>query len=81
MLSDASFSMLTFWGLDNRDLLPPNVPLNRGQDLVFGQLLWKCFGNAVFGHVPLAVVHDPVPPRRFWDGEILRSARVWISAG
>jgi hypothetical protein len=74
VLSDESFSMLTFWGLDNRELLPPNVPLNRGQDLVFGQLLWKCCSKAVFGHVPLAVVHDPVPPRRFWEGEILRSA-------
>jgi len=74
VLSDASFSMLTFWGLDNRALLPPNVPLNRGQDLVFGQLLWKCFSKAVFGHVPLAVVHDPMAPRRFWNGEIFRSA-------
>ena len=74
VLSDASFSMLTFWGLDHRDLLPPNVPTNRGQDLVFGQLLWKCFSKATFGHVPLAVVHDPIPARRFWDGEILRSA-------
>jgi hypothetical protein len=74
VISDATFSMLTFWGLDNRDLLPPNVPVNRGQDLVFGQLLWKCFNKAVFGHVPLALIHDPVPPRRFWDGEILRSA-------
>ena len=74
VLSDASFSMLTFWGLDNRELLPPNVPVNRGQDLVFGQTLWKCFSKTAFGHVPLAVVHDPMPRRRFWDGEILRSA-------
>lgn len=74
VLSDASFCMLGMWGLDNRELLPPNVPQNRGQDLVFGQLLWKCFHQAVIGHLPLAVLHDPIPPRRFWDGEIFRSA-------
>lgn len=74
VLADATFSMLTFWGLDNRELLPPNLPMNRGQDIVFGQILWRCFGEAVFGHVPLALLHDPVPPRRFWPGEITRSA-------
>ncbi len=74
VLADASFSMLTFWGLDNRELLPPHVPVNRGQDLVFGQVLSTCCLAAVFGHVPLALVHDPVPPRRFWNGEVIRSA-------
>ncbi len=74
VLADASFSMLTFWGFDNRELLPPNVPVNRGQDLVFGQVLSTCFPTAVFGHVPLALVHDPVPRRRFWNGEVIRSA-------
>ena len=74
VLADASFSMLTFWGLDNRELLPPNVPVNRGQDLVFGQVLSACAPGAVFGHVPLALVHEPVPPRRFWDREVMRSA-------
>ena len=74
VLADATFSMLTFWGLDNRELLPPNLPINRGQDIVFGQILWKCFDDVVFGHVPLALVHDPVQPRRFWPGEVTRSA-------
>jgi hypothetical protein len=74
VVADVSFSMLTFWGLDNRELLPPNVPNHRGQDLIFGQVLWKCFNRALVGHVPLALVHDPRPPRRFWPGEMTRSA-------
>ena len=74
VVSDVSFSMLTFWGLDNRELLPPYLPSHRGQDLVFGQVLWKCFNQAVVGHVPLALVHHPDPPRRFWPGEMSRSA-------
>lgn len=74
LVSDVSFSMLTFWGLDNRELLPPNVPNHRGQDLIFGQVLWMCFNEVLVGHVPLALVHDPQPPRRFWPGEMSRSA-------
>ena len=74
VLGDCSFSMLTFCGLDNRELLPPNPPTHRGQDLIFGQILWKCFDDSLFGHVPLALVHDPIPSRKFWPGEITRSA-------
>ncbi|MGZ8433608.1 MAG: hypothetical protein ACXW6T_04370 [Candidatus Binatia bacterium] len=73
-LADASFSMLTFCGLDNRELLPPNLPTQRGQDLIFGEILWTCFTDSLFGHLPFALAHDPLPPRRFWPGEITRSA-------
>jgi len=73
-LADASFCMLTFCGLDNRELLPPNLPTHRGQDLIFGQTLWTCFTDSLFGHLPFALVHDPLPPRKFWPGEITRSA-------
>jgi hypothetical protein len=73
-LADASFSMLTFCGLDNRELLPPNLPTHRGQDLIFGEILWTCFTDSLFGHLPFALAHDPLPPRRFWPGEITRSA-------
>jgi hypothetical protein len=73
-LADASFSMLTFCGLDNRELLPPNLPTHRGQDLIFGEILWTCFTDSLFGHLPFALAHEPLPPRRFWPGEITRSA-------
>jgi hypothetical protein len=74
MISDFSFSMLMFCGLDNREMLPPNPPRQRGQDLVFGQVLLRCFDEAVSGHVPVALGHEPIPSRRFWPGEITRSA-------
>jgi hypothetical protein len=73
-ISDFTFSMLTFCGLDNREILPPNPPRQRGQDLIFGQTLARCFHGAVSGHVPLALGHEPIPSRRFWPGEITRSA-------
>jgi hypothetical protein len=74
MLSDFSFSMLTFCGLDTCEMLPPNPPKQRGQDLVFGQILLRCFAHAVSGHIPWALGHEPIPLRRFWPGEITRSA-------
>lgn len=73
-IADFSFSMLTFCAMDNREILPPNAPRQRGQDLVFGQTLLKCIKRAAAGHVPFALGHDPLPRRRFWPGEITRSA-------
>ena len=68
MISDFSFSMLTFCGLDNREMLPPNPPRQRGQDLVFGQILLRCFEAALSGHVPLALGQQPVPSRQVLAG-------------
>jgi hypothetical protein len=72
-LSDASFSMTTVVGLDHRSLLPPFVPVQRGEDVIFGRILWRCFARRCVGHVPVAVLHDPTP-RRFSPREIIRSA-------
>ncbi|MGB5705478.1 MAG: hypothetical protein WBM41_01495 [Arenicellales bacterium] len=74
VLADFAFSMLTTWGFDNRQLLPPNLPTHRGQDLIFGQVLSACSKDAVIGHLPFSLIHDPVPIRRFWPGEITRTA-------
>lgn len=74
VLADSAFSMLTTWGFDNRQLLPPNLPTHRGQDLIFGQVLWVCSKDAVVGHLPFSLVHEPLPTRRFWPGEITRTA-------
>lgn len=73
-LSDATFCMTTFVGLDNRRLLPPFMPVQRGEDIVFGATLQHGFGDRCFGHVPWALLHAPVPPRRFWPGEMVRTA-------
>ncbi len=73
-ISDDSFGMTTFVGLDNRQLLPPFLPVRRGQDLIFASSVWTCFPDAFFGHLPWALLHEPVEARKFWPGEIFRTA-------
>ncbi|MCK6550477.1 HAD-IIIC family phosphatase [Myxococcota bacterium] len=73
-LSDASFSMCTFTGLELGEPLPPHFSVQRGQDVVFGATFWRTFEHAFVGHVPLALLHAPMQARRFWPGEIFRTA-------
>lgn len=73
-ISDETFGMTTFVGLDNRILLPPFLPVRRGQDLIFATTLGQCFPDACFGHLPWALLHEPVETRKFWPGEIFRTA-------
>ncbi|MBW4493513.1 MAG: hypothetical protein KME26_10610 [Oscillatoria princeps RMCB-10] len=73
-ISDETFGMTTFVGLDNRILLPPFLPVRRGQDLIFATTLGQCFPDACFGHLPWALLHEPVEARKFWPGEIFRTA-------
>lgn len=74
-ISDGTpFMMTIFSGYDNRDLLPPFLPVKRGEDVVFGITLAKCFEDGYFAHLPWALVHSPVENRSFWRGEILRSS-------
>ncbi len=70
----AKAMMSTCFGLDNRDILPPFMPVGRGSDYVFAMILSKCANNACFAHLPSAILHTPVESRRFWPGEVLRSA-------
>lgn len=79
-ISDDSFGMTTFLGLDNRQLLPPFLPVRRGQDLIFANSVWKCFPEAFFGHLPWALLHEPVETRKFWAGEIFRTASSFDTA-
>ena len=73
-ISDGTYCAGTFMGLDNRSLLPPFMPVQRGQDIIFGTTLWMCFEDSYFGHLPYALLHAPVQYRQFWPGEIFRSA-------
>ena len=74
ILSDASFSMATFWGMDNRELLPPFFPIGRGSDVVFGWTTWHGIHHSLFGHIPWAMLHAPQNPREFHQGEMSRTA-------
>jgi amino acid adenylation domain-containing protein len=69
-----SFMATLFTGLDNRRLLPPFPPVLWGEDLLFGITLQLCFREARVGHLPWVAAHEPVEVRRFWPGEMARSA-------
>jgi len=66
--------MTTFFGLDNRTLVPPFVTIGRGSDAIFGMMLTQCFDDSYFANLPWALLHSPAEPRTFWPGEIVRSA-------
>jgi hypothetical protein len=63
-----------FFGLDNREMTPPFLPVCRGADRVFAAVLRRCCLGAWFAHLPQVLAHEPERPRRFWRGEITRSA-------
>ena len=73
-LSDASFSMTTFLGMDNRELLPPHFPLGRATDVVFGWTTWQGLPQSLVGHAPWTLTHAPTEQRQFSNGELSRSA-------
>jgi hypothetical protein len=49
--------MGTVLGIDNRNLLPPFMPVQRNEDGVFGFLLSICFDHSFFAFLPWAVLH------------------------
>ena len=66
--------MSTAFAADNRSLLPPFMPLGRGEDVVFARVMKKIEPRVWFGHLPWAILHVPSETRRFWPGEVLRGA-------
>lgn len=62
-------------GYDNRQLLPPFMPVGRGQDGVFMQTLRHCFANSYFGDLPWAILHAPMEARAFSSEQIAKTAR------
>jgi hypothetical protein len=64
-ISDGTFCMSYTLGLDNRRLLPPFFPVLRNGDGVFGALVRACCDGALFGHVPLQLIHEPPETRSY----------------
>ena len=58
-IGDASVSPGMAMGLDHRELLPPFFPVLHAEDFIFGATLWRCCPDAVLGHLPFAIEHDP----------------------
>ena len=73
-VSDGTLAMTTFAGCDLRADLPPFLPVARGQDVVFGRMVEAAAPGASFLHLPWVMPHRPVEERRFWPGEIFRTA-------
>ena len=58
-------------------LSPPFPPAGRGEDRVFGRLFSKFHPRGRICVLPFAIGHWPPTKRRFWSGEITRSAGTW----
>jgi hypothetical protein len=54
-------NMSQITGLDNREMLPPYMPIMRGEDRLFGYLLNFIFPAAISLDYPWAVPHLPMP--------------------
>jgi len=68
------FCMSTFFGFDNRLLLPPFFPVQRNSDGIFGIVLQKCVERSHVAFLPSALLHVPPAPRRFEPDEIWTDA-------
>lgn len=51
--------------IDNRTMVPPFLPRQRGEDILFSMSVKLCHKNCFFAHLPIAVLHDPDPRRTF----------------
>ena len=58
-------NMSAMTGFDNRQMLPPYLPITRGEDRLFGNLLDFIFPSAVTLDYPWAVPHLPMPQREW----------------
>ena len=62
-------------GYDNRELLPPFMPVGRSQDVLSISILRRCWEDSYFADLPLAILHSPMETRAFAPEEIQHSAR------
>ncbi len=63
-------NMSAMTGFDNRQLLPPYLPIIRGEDRLFGNMLDHIFPTAVTLDYPWAVPHLPIPTRKWRDQDL-----------
>ncbi len=70
-----------FVGLDNRQLLPPFLPVCRNEDGVFAFVLNRCNQESYFGYLPWALVHAPAGCREYCDGVATRISEILIACG
>jgi hypothetical protein len=59
-------SMSAFVGLDNRELLPPFIPVYWNEDGVFGAMLANSIDGGYAAHLPFALLHAPPTSTAAW---------------
>jgi len=62
-------NMSQITGFDNRQMLPPYFPIERGEDRLFGNMLDFIFPTAVTLDYPWAIPHLPMPQRHWQDND------------
>ena len=68
------FCMTTFFGFDNRELLPPFFPVQRNADGIFGLMLHGCDPQSHTAFLPRALLHVPEPARTFAPDDLWTDA-------
>ena len=63
-------NMSQITGFDNRRMLPPYLPILRGEDRLFGYMLDFIFPTSVTLDYPWAVPHLPLPDRQWRDRDL-----------
>jgi hypothetical protein len=63
-------NMSQITGFDNRQMLPPYLPILRGEDRLFGYMLDFIFPTSVVLDYPWAIPHLPLPDRRWRDRDL-----------
>jgi len=63
-------NMSQITGFDNRRMLPPYLPIYRGEDRLFGYMLDFIFPTSVTLDYPWAAPHLPLPDRKWRDRDL-----------
>ncbi len=85
-IAASPFCMTTFFGFDNRVLLPPFFPVERNSDGIFGLTVQRAISGSHVAFLPSVLLHAPAEPRAFagdeaWtEPERVRMADVLISS-
>jgi len=68
-IAASAFCMTTFFGFDNRLLLPPFFPVARNSDGVFGVMVQRAIEGSHIAFLPTALLHAPRESRAFAGDE------------
>jgi hypothetical protein len=64
-ISNTPFTFFMFAGIDNREVLPPYMPILRSQDILFGYTLHICYEDKNVAFLPHTLPHLPMDTRSY----------------